>query len=386
MTDYNYFEDFAAGDMYETSPVDITKAEIIAFAERYDPQPMHLTGENLIASGWQTAALTMRLFVTCEKVGPPPGAIGLGVQELSWLHLVRPGDFLHLKIEVLALRTSGSRPGNGIVTYRFPDVQSTRRIGAKYGKQHVATLPSGVISACGLKLEASRTPYLSKGVDVPILWHQTTKDEEESMNSEILVETGAPEIPSDIAAILLHPASYTDDDIIYPAFKWLRENMPLAVARVPGYDPIWLVTKHADLMEVERNAELFHNADSNPILNKQVDDAYLRSINGGSLRVLSSLTFMDPPEHGRVCGITANWFLPANIRKLEADIRKIAKRTVAHFLSFDGECDFLGDFALHYPLRVIMTMFGVPQEDEPRMLKLTQEFSACMMKRSSVMR
>jgi cytochrome P450 len=194
------------------------------------------------------------------------------------------------------------------------------------------------------------------------------------LSSELQVEAEVPEIPADIAATIVDPASYTNDDIIYPALKWVRENMPVGVARVPGYDPIWLVTKHADIMEVERNANLYHNADSNPILNKQVDDAFLRSINNGSLRVLSSLTFMDPPEHGRIRDITSNWFLPANIRKLEEQIRGVAKQSVERFLSFDGACDFVSDFALYYPLRVIMTMFGVPQEDEPRMLKLTQEF------------
>jgi cytochrome P450 len=100
----------------------------------------------------------------------------------------------------------------------------------------------------------------------------------------------------------------------------------------------------------------------------------MRSINNGSLRLISSLTFMDPPEHGLYREITSNWFLPANIRRLEHQIRVLARNSVEKLLSFDGECDFVQDFALYYPLRVIMTLFGVPPEDEPRMLKLTQEF------------
>lgn len=183
-----------------------------------------------------------------------------------------------------------------------------------------------------------------------------------------------PEIPLDVASIILDPSSYVNDEIIYPALKWVRETFPVGIARVPGYDPVWLITKHADIMEVERNPNLYHSADFNPILNKQVDDAFLKSINNGSVRVLSSLTFMDPPEHGRIREITSNWFLPANIRKLEDQVRVLARQSVERFLSFDGTCDFVSDFALHYPLRVIMTLFGVPREDEPRMLKLTQEF------------
>ncbi len=181
-------------------------------------------------------------------------------------------------------------------------------------------------------------------------------------------------IPDDIAKTVLDAASYADDDVIYPALKWLRENQPLGVAHIEGYDPIWVVSKHADIMAIERDANLFHNADANPILNSQLNDQFMRSINGGSLRLISSLTFMDPPEHGLYREITSNWFLPANIRKLENQIRVVAKNSVDRFLSFDGECDFLRDFALLYPLRVVMTLFGVPPEDEPRMLKLTQEF------------
>jgi cytochrome P450 len=183
-----------------------------------------------------------------------------------------------------------------------------------------------------------------------------------------------PLIPEDIARIVIAPKSYTDDKVIYPAFQWLRENMPLGVAEVEGYDPIWIVTKHADIRAIELNAKLFHNADHNPILNDRASDAFMRQINGGSLRLISSLTYMDPPEHAAYRNLTQSWFMPSRIAKLEDQIRALARQSVEKLLSFDGECDFVRDFALHYPLRVIMTLFGVPPEDEPRMLKLTQEF------------
>ena len=181
------------------------------------------------------------------------------------------------------------------------------------------------------------------------------------------------EVPLDVARTVLSPKSYTDDDVIYPAFKWLRTNLPVGFAQVEGYDPLWIITKHADVMVVERNPNLFHNADFNTILNERASDEFMKSINNGSTRLVSSLVYMDPPEHGLYREIAAKWFLPANIVKLEARIRQLAKTSVEHLLSFDGECDFVKDFALHYPLRVIMTLFGVPPEDEPRMLKLTQE-------------
>jgi hypothetical protein len=113
-----------------------------------------------------------------------------------------------------------------------------------------------------------------------------------------------PLIPEDIAKIVIAPKSYTNDDVIYPAFKWLRENMPLGVAEVDGYDPIWIVTKHADIRAIELNAKLFHNADHNPILNDRASDAFMRQINGGSTRLISSLTYMDPPEHAAYRNLT----------------------------------------------------------------------------------
>jgi cytochrome P450 len=120
-----------------------------------------------------------------------------------------------------------------------------------------------------------------------------------------------PRIPDDIAQIVISPKSYADDAVIYGAFNWLRENMPSGVAQVPGFDAIWIVTNHADIQEVERNGKLCHNAQHNPILNDQPSDAFTRDINDRSLGIISSLTFMDPPEHAAYRSLTSNWFFPA---------------------------------------------------------------------------
>lgn len=181
-------------------------------------------------------------------------------------------------------------------------------------------------------------------------------------------------IPEEIARTVVSPAAYADDAVIYPTLAWLRANRPLGVARVDGFDAIWVAAKHADVMAIERDPKLFSSGDLNPILNDRASDAFLRQMNGGSIRSLHSLTFMDPPEHGRNRGVAANAFLPGQIAELAEPIRAIARQAVENFLSFDGECDFVKDFALYYPLRVVMTQLGVPPEDEPRMLKLTQEF------------
>jgi alpha-terpineol hydroxylase len=153
--------------------------------------------------------------------------------------------------------------------------------------------------------------------------------------------------------------------------------MPLGQARIDGFDPLRLVTRHADIMTIERDPELFHSCfenHDNPILQDQANDGFQRSLAGGSIRPMDTLTFFGPEEHARIRGGGAGWFLPKAIRVYEERIREQAREAVERLMSFDGECDFVKDFALLYPLHVIMTMLGVPEEDEPQMLKLTQEF------------
>jgi acyl dehydratase len=120
-----HFEDFAAGRTYGSGRVRVTEAEIKEFAARYDPQPFHLDDTaargtlfgGLAASGWHTAAMTMRLLVEGE-FRPAGGIIGGGGDEILWPRPVRPGDELRAESEILALRLSKSRPGFGVVKVR----------------------------------------------------------------------------------------------------------------------------------------------------------------------------------------------------------------------------------------------------------------------------
>ncbi|HJQ47058.1 MAG TPA: cytochrome P450 [Amycolatopsis sp.] len=183
-------------------------------------------------------------------------------------------------------------------------------------------------------------------------------------------------IPNEIAQAVVLPESYGDEkNVTYPAFSWLRQNMPVGRAFVDGYDPLWLITKFDDIMTVEKNHSLFNASMNNPILNTQAGDAFLRSLTpDGSIRYLDALPFLDPPEHTQVKAATSNWFAPKNVAKYADRIRTIAREDVEKLLSFDGECDWATDFALYYPLRVILGLFGIPQDDLPLMVKLTQEF------------
>ncbi len=119
-----YFEDFEAGQVFDLGEKTLTVEEIIAFATDYDPQPFHVDEEaaktsvfgGLIASGWHTAAVFMRLYTDAvlaraASMGSP------GVDELRWLKPVRPGDTLSARLTVLDAAPSASRPGRGTVHF-----------------------------------------------------------------------------------------------------------------------------------------------------------------------------------------------------------------------------------------------------------------------------
>jgi acyl dehydratase len=120
-----YYEDLAVGQSFGTGIITVEPRQIKAFAAEFDPQPFHLDDDaanvsffgGLVASGWHTAALSMKLLVEGElKIGG--GLIGLGAEELRWPRPVRPGDVLRVESEVLDLRRSKSQPDRGIVRVR----------------------------------------------------------------------------------------------------------------------------------------------------------------------------------------------------------------------------------------------------------------------------
>jgi acyl dehydratase len=119
-----YFDDLKVGDRFQSEPLEVKEKELIEFAHKFDPQMFHLDRKSaertifkgLIASGWHTAAMTMRLFV--QTLNFAEGAIGLGDDELRWPNAVRPGDVLRVETEIVDLRLSRSKPSHGIVRLR----------------------------------------------------------------------------------------------------------------------------------------------------------------------------------------------------------------------------------------------------------------------------
>ena len=119
-----YFEDLQVGERFSSEAFEVPGKAIIEFAEKFDPQMFHLNAKSaersifkgLVASGWHTAAMTMRLFV--KTLNFAEGAVGLGVDELRWPNAVRPGDTLRVETEIMEARLSQSKPKHGVIRLR----------------------------------------------------------------------------------------------------------------------------------------------------------------------------------------------------------------------------------------------------------------------------
>jgi cytochrome P450 len=169
-----------------------------------------------------------------------------------------------------------------------------------------------------------------------------------------------------LGAIFADPAAYADPEGWHAAAKRIREESPILRVELNGFPPFWAVTKHVDVMEIERNPEIFTNAPL-PVLAPKAD-----SKAAGDVPV-KTLIQMDGEQHKAHRHIVNNFFLPGSVRRMEERIGALAAQSVDHMEGLGGRCDFAGDVSLHFPLQVILSILGLPEDDFPRMLRLTQE-------------
>ena len=168
--------------------------------------------------------------------------------------------------------------------------------------------------------------------------------------------------------VFTDPTAYADEPRFHAACALLRREAPVHRVEAEGFNPFWAVTKHADVMEVERQHERWLNA-PRPVLGPKAGETSAPPT-GMPIRTLMQ---MDAPDHPVYRHITSDWFIPKSVARLDDRIAELAKRYVDRMADLGGECDFVTDVAVHYPLYVILSILGLPEEDFPRMLKLTQE-------------
>jgi hypothetical protein len=166
--------------------------------------------------------------------------------------------------------------------------------------------------------------------------------------------------------VFADPLAYTDEPKLHAALAHLRANAPVSWVEVPNYRPFWAITKHADIMDIERDNIRFTNW-PRPMLTT-VEGDELQAAAG-----VRTLIHLDDPQHRVVRAIGADWFRPKAMRALKVRVDELAKNYVDKMMAVGPECDFVQEVAVNYPLYVIMSLLGIPESDFPRMLKLTQE-------------
>jgi cytochrome P450 len=178
----------------------------------------------------------------------------------------------------------------------------------------------------------------------------------------------AQRLPDELARAVADPAAYADLDTLHEKLKIVRRDYPFARSDLPDYAPFWVASKFDDIQAVARQNDVFLSG-----LGALTTKAMAARV-GSEAQGFRSVVGMNEPEHVKYRLLTQSWLAPKNIRKLEDSMRAAARRYVDLMAEAGGEIDFVRDIAVHYPLLVVMSVLGVPPEDEPMMLRLTQQY------------
>ncbi|HTO55303.1 MAG TPA: cytochrome P450 [Myxococcota bacterium] len=169
--------------------------------------------------------------------------------------------------------------------------------------------------------------------------------------------------------IFTDPDAYTHPEHWHRVAARLRREDPVPRIQVPEFDPFWAVTKHADVIEIERQPERFLNT-----MESVLAMSALRPGNSGQQIPFKTLIHMDGAQHRAYRNLTNDWFKPGELKRtLAPRVEQLARKYVDRMAELGGVCDFALDVARFYPLQVIMSVLGVPQSDELNMLELTQK-------------
>ena len=163
---------------------------------------------------------------------------------------------------------------------------------------------------------------------------------------------------------LIDPQCYAEHGYPHEAWKHLRQESPLQFFEPPGWPSFWAVTKHADIVEISKQPDHFLNAPGMTLVRDRGRSEQQQQI--------KTIINMDPPEHRKYRAIASPFFSPRAVRHLDSLVEETARKLVDG-LGERGECDFIAEVASLHPLKVISRILGVPESDEPFILKLTNE-------------
>jgi cytochrome P450 len=163
--------------------------------------------------------------------------------------------------------------------------------------------------------------------------------------------------------VFVDHTAYADEKRLHEAFAVLRRESPVHWVEAEGFNPFWAITRHADVSEIETNPAVFRNH-PRAVLLPAIADAQPAP--------LQTLIHIDAPEHTALRGLTAPWFHHKMVKQMTDRMAELAKHHVDR-MAESNECDFARDVAMYFPIQVINSLLGMPEEDVPLMLKLTQE-------------
>lgn len=168
--------------------------------------------------------------------------------------------------------------------------------------------------------------------------------------------------------IFISPPAFADMEAWHATAAEIRRDEPVMRVEAEGWTPFWAVTRHADVFEVSRRSDIFWNTEkSAPGPDFQYD-----MLQAMGFELPRTLVHLHGDVHNAYRKVTNDWFKPAAVRNLQPAIDAIADEYADLLVELGGECDFAQDVAVPFTLRVIMSIFGVPPQDEPFMLRLTQ--------------
>lgn len=179
-------------------------------------------------------------------------------------------------------------------------------------------------------------------------------------------------IPTELAAPLFNPATFAELGAAERILDQIRAHYPLAVVEVPGYDPHWIVSRHADVLEVSQRNDVFANATRSATLTPILGEELVKQFTNGDPNIFHSLVQMDGQEHRDHRALTAQYFTPRSIKQFEEKTAAIAKKYMAKMADAKGSIDFSKEIAAAFPLEIVLGLVGVPECDHAKMLRLTQ--------------
>ena len=150
---------------------------------------------------------------------------------------------------------------------------------------------------------------------------------------------------------IVKPSTFANDAYFQALSAGIRKNDPLAWIETESHKPFWVVSKHSDILEIERQHDKFLNTAQSVLQSKKVEKQIEES---GQGQLLRTLIHMDDPDHKKFRALTKDWFLPINLRKIEGRIKDLAKKTVDQMSEMGREIDFVNDVAVWFTLSVIM--------------------------------